>query len=102
MAQLEQQRSSLREAQLSADRRRRALSDRVNDLESKLATAEAEREQFELENKSLLNKLKVADVQPALVEDLTKEVERLKAALAAGGGKCSACPVKKGSRGIYS
>lgn len=85
MAQLEQQRSSLREAQLSADRRRRALSDRVNDLESKLATAEAEREQFELENKSLLNKLKVADVQPALVEDLTKEVERLKAALAAGG-----------------
>ncbi len=84
MAQLEQQRSSLREAQLSADRRRRALSDRVNDLESKLATAEAEREQFELENKSLLNKLKVADVQPALVEDLTKEVERLKAALAAG------------------
>lgn len=83
MAQLEQQRASLREAQLSADRRRRALADRVNDLESKLATAEAEREQFELENKSLLNKLKVADVQPALVEDLTKEVERLKAALAA-------------------
>lgn len=85
MTQLEQQRSSLREAQLSADRRRRALSDRVNDLEGKLATAEAEREQFELENKSLLNKLKVADVQPALVEDLTKEVERLKAALATGG-----------------
>lgn len=97
MAQLEQQRSSLREAQLSADRRRRALSDRVNDLESKLATAEAEREQFELENKSLLNKLKVADVQPALVEDLTKEVERLKAALAAGGADDIAASADNGA-----
>ena len=97
MAQLEQQRSSLREAQLSADRRRRALSDRVNDLESKFATAEAEREQFELENKSLLNKLKVADVQPALVEDLTKEVERLKAALAAGGVGDIAASVDNGA-----
>lgn len=97
MTQLEQQRSSLRKAQLSADRRRRALSDRVNDLEGKLATAEAEREQFELENKSLLNKLKVADVQPALVEDLTKEVERLKAALATGGAGEIAATADRGA-----
>lgn len=79
MGQLEQQRTSLREQQLSAERRRRALADRVNDLEGQLASAEAEREQFDLERKSLLNKIKLADVQPAVIEDLQKEIERLKA-----------------------
>ena len=82
---IEQQRSSLREQQLSADRRRRALADRVNDLEAQLAKAEAEREQFELENRSLLNKLKVADIQPGVVDEMTRKIETLKAQLAAGG-----------------
>lgn len=59
---LEAQRSSIKEQQLSADRRRRALADRVQDLEAQLEALEAEREQFQLENKSLLNKLKVAQV----------------------------------------
>lgn len=81
MQQLEQQRTNLREKQLSADRRRRALADRVTDLEAQLATAEAEREQFELENKSLLNKIKVAEIQPGVVDDLNSEIERLKAEL---------------------
>ncbi|MDE5629792.1 MAG: hypothetical protein K2I69_09570 [Muribaculaceae bacterium] len=84
MQQLEQQRQSLREQQLSADRRRRALADRVNDLESRIASAEAEREQYQLENKSLLNKLKVADIQPGVVDQLTQEIEQLKAQLQAG------------------
>lgn len=79
MQQIEQQRTSLREQQLSADRRRRALADRVNDLEAQLASVEAEREQFELENRSLLNKLKVADIQPGVVEEMSREIERLKA-----------------------
>lgn len=83
MQQLEQQRTTLREQQLSADRRRRALADRVNDLEQRVATAEAEREQFQLENKSLLNKLKVADIQPNIVDELSKEIESLKAELKA-------------------
>ncbi|MDE6135285.1 MAG: hypothetical protein K2F79_06895 [Muribaculaceae bacterium] len=78
MQQLEQQRTSLREQQLSADRRRRALADRVADLEAQLEKAEAEREQFELENKSLLNKIKVADIQPGVVEELQREIERLR------------------------
>lgn len=86
MGQLEQQRTSLREQQLSAERRRRALADRVNDLEGQLASAEAEREQFDLERKSLLNKIKLADVQPAVIEDLQKEIERLKA----GSGESAA------------
>lgn len=81
MQQLDQQRNSLREQQLSADRRRRAMADRVADLESKLESCEAEREQFQLENKSLLNKLKVADLQPAIVDDLNKQIEELKAKL---------------------
>ncbi len=76
---MEQQKNKLREQQLSADRRRRALSDRVSDLESQLSRVEAEREQFQLENQSLLNKLKLADVQPGIIEDLRQEVERLRA-----------------------
>lgn len=84
MQMVEQQRSSLREQQLSADRRRRALADRVNDLETQLANVEAEREQFELENRSLLNKLKVADIQPGVVDDMAREIESLKARLASG------------------
>jgi len=82
MQQLEQQRSSIREQQLSADRRRRAMADRVTDLESQVQRLEAEREQFELENKSLLNKLKVADIQPGVVDEMSKEIEELKARLA--------------------
>ncbi len=81
---LEQQRSSIKEQQLSADRRRRALADRVQDLESQVAALEAEREQFDLENKSLLNKIKLSEIQPAVVEELSAEVERLRGQLAAG------------------
>ena len=53
-------------------------ADRVQDLETQLANADAEREQFELEKKSLLNKLKVTEVQPGVIEELQQEIERLK------------------------
>lgn len=76
--QIEQQRATLREQQLSADRRYRALVERVAGLETQLATCEAEREQIQLENRSLLNKLKVADIQPGVVDEMAKEIERLK------------------------
>ncbi len=88
MQLIEQQRVSLREQQLSADRRRRALSDRVTDLEQQLANAEAEREQYELENRSLLNKLRVADVTGATVAEgavpavATAELKEARTALA--------------------
>lgn len=61
--QVEHERADLKQRQLSADRQKRALSDRLKDLESQVANFEAEREQYELENKSLLNKLKVVAVQ---------------------------------------
>lgn len=83
MEKLDQQRVSLREQQLSADRRRRALADRVTDLEAQLAAADAEREQFDLEKKSLLNKIKLADIQPGVVEEMAREIESLKAARSA-------------------
>lgn len=84
MERVEQQKNTLREQQLSADRRRRALSDRVNDLEAQVARLESEREQFELENRSLLNKVKLADVQPGIIDELKAEIERLKGAPADG------------------
>lgn len=82
LQQLEHQRSSIREQQLSAERRRRALDDRVRDLEGQLADVESQREQFELENRSLLNKLKVADFQPGVVEEMSAQIEQLKVQLA--------------------
>lgn len=50
---------------LSADRRQRALNDKVKEMDLRIRELEAEREQYELENKSLLNKLKVAEVLEA-------------------------------------
>lgn len=60
---IDDDRSAIKERQLSADRQKRALTDRVHELEQQLATLDAEREQLELENKSMLNKLKVAQIQ---------------------------------------
>lgn len=48
---------------MSAERQKRALSARIKDLEEKVAALNAEKEQFELENRSLLNKLRVAEVK---------------------------------------
>lgn len=79
MELLEKQKARLNEAQLSSDRRRRALQDRTHDLEEQVGRLEAEREQYQLENRSLLNKIKLAQVQPEVIEELHKEIERLKA-----------------------
>lgn len=68
--QLEDKRSLLTERQLSADRQKRALSERVHDLEAQVLKLEAEKEQYELENKSLLNKAKVAAVYEKELEEL--------------------------------
>lgn len=48
---------------MSATRQKRALTDRVRDLEQQVEAAQAEKEQYALETKSLLNKLKVAQVR---------------------------------------
>ncbi|MCM1070310.1 MAG: hypothetical protein NC391_01575 [Alistipes timonensis] len=51
--------------QLSAERQKRALTERVRDLEKQVDSLQAENEQYLLENKSLVNKLRVCAVQDA-------------------------------------
>jgi chromosome segregation ATPase len=72
---LEAQREELKQQQLSAERQKRALSDRLNDLESQIANLEAEREQADLVNRGLLNKLKVAGVQQAANESFSIDTD---------------------------
>lgn len=79
--EIEQQRFDIKQQQLSADRQRRALNDRVHDLESQLAAFDAEREQLDLENKSLLNKLKVMSVHESDIDDLRAELEHARVEL---------------------
>ena len=78
---VERRSSDIRQKQLSADRQKRALTERVHDLESQLARLESEREQFELENRSLLNRLKVANVNQEDVEKLNSELTTVRAEL---------------------
>lgn len=62
-AEVQRKSEEFQQRQLSADRQRRALSDRVHDLEAQLTKLEAEREQLDLEKRSLVNRLRVASVQ---------------------------------------
>lgn len=77
--ELEEKKIELSQKQLSADRQKRALSDRVHDLEKQLSKLAADREQYDLENKSLINKLKVAGVFEKENEELRDELNRLQA-----------------------
>lgn len=47
---------------LSAERQKRAINERVHDLEAQIVKLEAEREQYELENRTLVNKMRVMNV----------------------------------------
>lgn len=75
---LENKRSEMKERQLSADRQKRALSDRVHDLEAQILKSEADREQLELENKSLINKAKVVNVYEKEIEELQQQITALR------------------------
>lgn len=77
--ELEEKKIELSQKQLSADRQKRALSDRVHDLEKQISKLAADREQYDLENKSLVNKLKVAGVFEKENEELRDELNRLQA-----------------------
>ncbi len=78
-AELERQGAEMKQRQLSADRQKRALADRVHDLEATLGKLEAESEQYQLENRSLVNRLKVAAVQTGDSDAARGEIERLTA-----------------------
>ena len=83
MKELEEQRNVMQNAQLSAERQKRAISEKVHELETRIATLEAEKEQFELENKSLVNKLKVSTVHQEELDSATAEISRLQGELKA-------------------
>ncbi|MEE1207313.1 MAG: hypothetical protein UHP27_03990 [Muribaculaceae bacterium] len=83
--EFDEQRNLLNQKQLSADRQKRALNEKVHDLETKVMALEAEKEQFQLENKSLLNKLKVAAVYETENEELRKQLSGQGGAQAGSG-----------------
>lgn len=62
---------------MSEERQKSALKERIRNLEDQVAAAEAEKEQYDLENKSLLNKLKVSQVKSGVNEDAEKEIQEL-------------------------
>ena len=79
--ELEEQRNTMQSAQLSAERQKRAVTEKVHELEARVATLEAEKEQFELENKSLVNKLKVSNVHQEELDSAFAEITKLKGEL---------------------
>jgi len=78
---IETKRAELKQQQLSNERQRRALTERVHDLEKRILTIEAEKEQLELETKSLLNKVKVSQVHEKEAEELRDQIEHLQTEL---------------------
>lgn len=74
---LKQQREEFQSAQLSAARQKRALGERIHDLELQVKTLEAEKEQFQLENRSMANKLRAANVRSSGDETTEAELQRL-------------------------
>lgn len=77
--EVETRSKDLQQKQLSADRQKRALTERVHELEGLVGRLESEREQFELENRSLMNRLKVATVHQDEINKLTSDLEAAQA-----------------------
>ena len=77
---LEQNRDESKNARLSAERQKRALAERVHDLETQILNLAAEKEQYILENRSMLNKLRVASVTGGLDnEEIADKIAELTA-----------------------
>ncbi len=76
--QLEKQKEEATAQRLSVDRQRRALTDRVHDLEGQVAQLEADKEQYQLECRSMANKLRAASVSSNDVEELQAQVKQLR------------------------
>lgn len=60
---MKQQREEFQSAQLSAARQKRAMTDRIHDLEHQISSLQSDREQLQLENRSMINKLRVIAVR---------------------------------------
>lgn len=80
-ADLEARKNEVNEQKLSSENQRRALTERVRVLEAKVLSLEAEKEQYEIENRGLINKAKVAQVYESDMEAMRLELEQLRAAV---------------------
>ena len=78
----ENEMNEMKAMKMSEERQKMALKERLRILEDQVAKAEAEKEQYDLENKSLLNKLKVSQVRSEANEEAEKEIIELKAEIA--------------------
>ena len=78
---IEAKRAELKSQQLSADRQKRAMTERIHELEKRYLSLEAEKEQLDLENKSMINKVKVAAVHEKDNEQLREQIASLQQAL---------------------
>ena len=75
--QLEAKRDEQKSQLLSEQRQRRALNDRVKDLEAQISAFEAERDQYQLEIKSMINKMRVAGVRESDDAELQNRIKEL-------------------------
>lgn len=78
----EEEAEDVKKSQLSAERQKRALNERVRDLEKQIATLQAESEQLDLENKSLVNKLRINALQEKDIEAMRADAAELQEQLA--------------------
>lgn len=74
---IKQQKEEFKNAQLSATRQKRALNERIRDLEAQVAQLEADKEQYQLENRGLINKLRVAGIKSNVSDGSDAEIDRL-------------------------
>lgn len=74
---IEAKRAEMKTQQLSSDRQKRAMTERIRDLDNQIHELEARCEQLELENKSMINKVKVAHVLEKDCESLREQLTAL-------------------------
>lgn len=78
---IEAKRAELKARQLSDDRQKRAMTERIHELEKRNLALEAEKEQLDLENKSMVNKVKIAQVYEKDIKTLQEQIENLQSEL---------------------
>lgn len=77
----------IKHLRISADRQKRTFNDRIRDLESKISSVEAEKEQLQLEIKSLLNKVKVASVHEKDAKAYKADLDNLRRQMKEGAAE---------------
>ena len=71
--------NEIKDRLMSEERQRRAIVERAHDLEARIADLEAQHEQDQLQNKGLLNKVKVMQLKADEAQKDAEEITRLSA-----------------------